>query len=68
MKVKDIVNYFGPRLNCNTKVHYLGQKEFVFETDGFNYPEDEDLLNAYVIDISIENDDGTPYLDLTLEA
>ena len=68
MKVKNMLDYFGPRLDCDVKLHYLGQTGFVFETDGFDYPEDEELLESYIVNIGIEFEDGVPYLDLTLEA
>ncbi|MBP5423881.1 MAG: hypothetical protein J6Y78_15700 [Paludibacteraceae bacterium] len=68
MKVKNIMDYFGPRLNCYVKLHYLGQTGFIFESDGFDYPEDDEILESYVIEIGIEEDDGINYLDLTLEA
>ena len=68
MKVKNILDYFGPQLDCHAKLHYLGQTGFVFETDGFDYPEDEELLESYIVKIGIEFEDGVPFIDLTLEA
>ena len=67
MKVKDIMDYFGPRLNCPAKLHYLGE-DIIFETDGFEMPENEDILESYIIDIDIKEKDGIHYLDLTMEA
>ena len=65
MKVKHILDYFGPRVTCSVKVKYLGEDKYVYEKDD-DYPEDEELLESHVLEIGIENDDY-PYLEITVE-
>jgi hypothetical protein len=66
VKVENILDFFGPRVNCRTKIKYVGEDEYCYERDD-DYPTDEILLNSYVVEINIEQDDYGPFLELVTE-
>ena len=67
MQVKDILDYFGPRLECRTKFHRVGETKILFETEGFDIMEDEEFLESFIINIAIGFDEKGAFLDLTLK-
>ena len=55
MKVESVLDYFGPRFNCNAEFRLVDQNQPYFITDGTEFSDDEFLLNGYVQEISIKD-------------
>ena len=66
MKVKHVLDIFGPRINCHAKFRYSELNRYEFETDGMSFSDDESLLESYVTDINIKEEDGIPFIEFVM--
>ena len=65
MKVENILDYFGPTVNCRVKIRRGGEEKYCYERND-DYPE-SDIESAYVMEINIEQDETGSFLELVIE-
>jgi hypothetical protein len=63
MKVKDILDYFGPQITCLIKFKRKGQDNYCFETTGDKYSDDEIFLESYIVQINMTDS----FIELVIE-